>query len=94
MNTSHHSGGAPDVFLKNASAATTRHLQRMQAAHSAIRASVGHLHNPNIDDESANFWRENAQEWERTWRRACKAMNRDLEERSKRHTQLWMEGLE
>ena len=28
MNTSHHDGGAPDVFSKNASAATTNRRQR------------------------------------------------------------------
>ena len=43
MNTSHHHGGDPGVFLSNASDVTSRHLHRMEQAHTLFADAAPRL---------------------------------------------------
>ena len=51
MNTSHHPGGAPDVFLSNASDVTRRYLHRLEQSTGGIFYCTAHLHNPDLELE-------------------------------------------
>ena len=43
MHTSHHPGGAPDVFLSNASDVTRRYLHRLEQAHTLLADAAPRL---------------------------------------------------
>jgi hypothetical protein len=94
MNTSHHDGGAPDVFLKNASDATLRDLQTLDLATQGIRHSLACLHRPDLCEADADFYRDNHDAWHRDWCRASKRlMKQEKLFNNRRHRQLEMEGL-
>ena len=97
MNTSHHDGGAPDVFLKNASDATLRDLKTLELATQAIKMSIACLYNPDLGESEGEFWQDNHDEWHRYW---CQASTRLMKTGGRlstiaiaRHHQLEMEGL-
>ena len=95
MNTSHQNGGAPDVFLKNASDATLRDLQTLELATQGIKRSIACLYCPDLTEDDVEFWRGNHDGWHRDWCRASKRlMKQEQAFHNRRHQQLEMEGLE
>ena len=91
MNTSHHNGGAPDVFLKNASDATTRDLKTLELATEGIFYCTAHLHNPDLELEDLGRYGGNHEAWHRIWVRSNEALMQQL---YGRHRQLEQEGLQ
>ena len=93
MNTSHHDGGAPDVFLSNASDVTRRYLHRMEQATEGIFYCTANQHDPSQTAEGSGRLLSNHEAWERSWLRASKALKREMRQQYGRHQQLEMEGL-
>ena len=94
MNTSHHHGGEPGVFLKNASDATLRDLQTLELATQGIKKSIACLHCPDLSEADVDFWRGNHDDWHRDWCRASKRlMKQEKLFNNRRLYQLEMEGL-
>ena len=94
MNTSHQPGGAPDVFLSNASDVTRRHLHRMEQATEGIFYCTAHQHNPDQTSIGSEFCLQNHEAWHRSWVRASKALLREMQQLHGRHQQFEMEGLQ
>lgn len=94
MNTSHHPGGAPDVFLSNASDVTRRYLHRLEQSTEGIFYCTAHLHNPDLELEDLGRYASNHQSWHRIWVRSSKALMCEMQQLHGRHRQLELEGLE
>ena len=91
MNTSHHPGDAPDVFLSNASDVTRRYLHRLEQSTEGIFYCTAHLHNPDLElEDLGRYWRNHAT-WHRIWVRSNEALMQQL---YGRHRQLEQEGLQ
>ena len=93
MNTSHHHGGDPGVFLKNASDVTRRHLHRMEQATEGIFYCTARQHEPGQNIIGSEFFLQNHENWHRSWFRPSKALMREMRQQHGRHHQLEMEGL-
>ena len=93
MDTSHHCGGDPGVFLKNASDVNRRYLHRMEQATEGIFYCTAHLHNPDLELEDLGRYGSNHETWHRIWVRSSKALMREMQQLHGRHRQLEMEGL-
>ena len=93
MNTSHHPGGATDVFLSNASDVTRRYLHRLEQSTEGIFYCTAHLHNPDLELEDLGRYGSNHETWHRIWVRSSKALMREMQQLHGRHRQLELEGL-
>ena len=76
MNTSHHPGGAPDVFLSNASDFTRRYLHRMEQSTEGIFYCTAQLHNPDLELEDLGRYESNLETWQCIWVRSSKELMR------------------
>ena len=91
MNTSHHPGDDPGVFLSNASDVTRRYLHRLEQSTEGIFYCTAHLHNPDLELEDLGRYGGNHEAWHRIWVRSNEALMQQL---YGRHRQLEQEGLQ
>ena len=91
MNTRHHPGGDPGVFLSNASDVTRRYLHRLEQSTEGIFYCTAHLHNPDLELEDLGRYGSNHEAWHRIWVRSNEALMQQL---YGRHRQLEQEGLQ
>ena len=91
MNTSHHPGGDPSVFLSNARDVTRRYLHRLEQSTEGIFYCTAHLHNPDLELEDLGRYGGNHEAWHRIWVRSNEALMQQL---YGRHRQLEQEGLQ
>ena len=88
MDTSHHSGGAPDVFLKNASDVTRNHLRVLEEATEGIFYCTAQLHNPDLEPEDAAKYLRRHQQWNRIWDLSTLALMREMKHQHGQHFRL------
>ena len=91
MDTSHHCGGDPGVFLKNAIDVNRRYLHRMEQATEGIFYCTANQHDPDAEREDILRLQENHRAWHRIWVRASKELMQDMHGRLQL---LEVEGLE
>ena len=93
MITSHHCGGDPGVFLKNASDVNRRYLHRMEQATEGIFYCTAQLHNPDLDPEDAVKYLRRHLQWIRIWDLASLALLREMKHQHCQHFLLPIGGL-